>query len=322
MKTPVLFVIFNRPEPAAQVFAAIREARPERLYIAADGPRPDRPDDVARCAQTLRVVEQIDWPCTVRTLYRTSNLGCRHAVSSAITWFFECEPEGIILEDDCLPSRSFFRFCSELLDRYRDNPEVMCIAGSNFLRTEFTPTNNYYFSGLAPCWGWASWARAWKTYDVDMRDWPRVRESSLLRDLFPESWSVRAYWKEILDCTHEGIIDTWDYQWMLTCWKSRGLTCLPDRNLVRNIGFGADATHTTGNSWLGELDSEELDFPLSHPRDLERNRLADGIHIRHFYPVRPHAVAWLIAKRAFRDRHPLAFEAYKALRRLRPKYPT
>ena len=180
---PVLFLIFNRPDTTALVMEAIRAARPARLYVAADGPRPGCPGDAERCAEARRVVTAVDWPCQVKTLFRETNLGCRKAVSSAIDWLFACEEEGIILEDDCVPTSDFFSFCGELLERFRDDKQIMAICGSCYAEAEPNYRASYYFSYYADPWGWATWRRAWRLYDGDLSRWPAFKARGGLRTL-------------------------------------------------------------------------------------------------------------------------------------------
>jgi hypothetical protein len=283
MTPPLLFLIFNRPQMTEQVMTAIRGAQPERLYVAADGPRADSGEE-ALCEQARRIATNVDWPCEVKTLFRDRNLGCRLGVSMAIEWFFEQEEEGIILEDDCIPSQSFFRYCGELLDRYRHDERIMCISGANFQQGRYVSPFSYYFSRYNHCWGWATWRRAWRLHDVDMQQWDHYRRSGSL-----ESWSdgdktFTTYWTNIFDSVARGEIDTWDYQWAFTCWAQHGLTCLPDRNLVTNIGFGAGATHTADAKAAGSnLARREMEFPLRHPPLVMRNVEADHFsHVYHF----------------------------------------
>lgn len=164
----VLFLIFNRLDTASRVFEAIREARPFRLYIAADGPRLHKLGELEACISVRRLVTQIDWPCEIHTLFREQNLGCARAVKEAIDWFFEHEEEGIILEDDCLPRPEFFSFCSEMLDRWRNNKEIMMISGTNYLFGKISSSYDYYFSHFAAIWGWATWKRAWTQLDLSI----------------------------------------------------------------------------------------------------------------------------------------------------------
>ena len=245
MKTPVLFLIFNRPDTTARVFAAIRDARPARLYVAADGPRNGLPGEAEQCRATRGIAAAIDWECELHTLFRDGNLGCRDAVSGAITWFFEQEEEGIILEDDCLPHPSFFPFCEKLLARYRDDGRVMMIGGTNYLLDELKIRESYFFSRYFPIWGWASWRRAWNRYDLAMKEWPRLKEEAAL-DAFYSQRFMRKHVAGMFDGAYDGRINTWDIQWFYSCLFNNALCIVPRVNLISNIGLVG--THTSGDT--------------------------------------------------------------------------
>ena len=268
---PILLLVFNRPDTTARVFEAIGEVRPARLYVAADGPRPGRKREVEQCEQVRRIATSVYWPCDVRTLFRERNLGCRQAVSSAIDWFFGQEPEGIILEDDCLPSKDFFGFCAELLERFRDDTRVMAVCGSCY--SDFKPdyAASYYFSYFADIWGWATWRRAWTYYDRDMARWPEFKLRGGLDSLAGGRRWHSTYWTDAFDATHQRHIGTWDFQWIYTVMEQNGLACYPTRNLVSNIGFRSDATHTVIESDpAANLPREKMQFPLVHPTHVAR----------------------------------------------------
>lgn len=277
LKTAVLFLVFNRPEVTAQVFEAIRQAKPPRLYVAADGPRANRPGEAERCAEVRRIATAVDWPCEVRTLFREKNLGCKVGVSSGIGWFFESEEEGIIVEDDCLPSQSFFWFCEALLEKYRNDTRVWQICGSAFV-AEFASLRrdaSYLFSKYGPIWGWASWRRAWTHYDPEMLNWPYMKEPLWLDSAYGDAKEKKA--KRILgEKLYRNEIDTWDYQWGFTKNFQNALSIVPTRNLVVNVGFGPDATHTTSGNSPTQM-RWEMQFPLQHPKlvlpDAEHDRL-------------------------------------------------
>lgn len=289
---PVLFLIFNRPDLTKQVFECIREAHPAQLFIAADGPRADRPGEADLCAQTRAVVKTIDWECKVHTLFRDHNLGCKMAVSSAITWFFDHVEEGIILEDDCLPHPSFFSFCRELLERYRDDERIMAISGNNFQPAHSTSPYSYYFSIYNHIWGWASWRRAWQHYDGDFRRWPHLRDSSFLKNLHKNGSAVN-YWQSIFDKAYAGQIDSWGYPWTYSCWVQNGLTILPKVNLVTNIGFDERATHTKDQyAKVANLETKPIEFPLRHPSSTVANHQADRYTTMHHFGIHPPTPLW------------------------------
>lgn len=248
MTTPnaILMLVFNRPEVTQKVFEAIKKARPPRLYVAADGPRPGRADDLLNTQQVRAVFDQIDWPCQLITRFQDVNLGCRDAVASAITWFFEQEEQGIIIEDDVLPTPAFFEFCDTMLERYKHDERVFSIVGNNLVQPWYQSTESCFFSEVFFVWGWASWRRAWAHYDVNMRSWPSVKSNLDALPFMPSSWLHRCYWNLVFDLTYRKQIATcWDHQWTYTHWKQGALAVTPAQNLIQNIGFGMEATHTS-----------------------------------------------------------------------------
>jgi len=284
---PLLFLIFNRPDTTRQVFDAIRRAKPKKLYIAADGPRLNRPDDTKLCEEARRLATNVDWDCQIETLFREVNKGCAIAVSEAITWFFKNEPEGIILEDDCLPDNSFFRFCDELLERFRHDQRVAIISGNNFQRYPPRDKSSYYFSLFNHIWGWASWQRAWSFYDHQMSAWPEIRNQDWLMDLLG-CRKYAAYWKNAFNRTYCGEIDTWDYRWTFFCWREGMVSILPSINLVRNIGFGDTATHTRGSHESGRSSGlRTMTFPLQHPAHRIVDRQADLYTMKTHFQQKP-----------------------------------
>ncbi len=259
--TPILFLVFNRPTVTARVFAAIRAARPTQLYVAADGPRPDRLGEAALCAETRRIATAVDWPCKVTTFFRDENRGCGDGVSEAISWFFEQVEEGIILEDDCLPHPDFFHFCATMLERYRHDERVATVTGDHFLPATLTFPHSHYFSKYAQIWGWATWRRAWKNYDRHLSSLTATEWDSIIRRECP-TMIEREYWLEILRALLAGNIDTWDFQLIFSMWKTGGLTVSPHRNLICNLGYGPDATHTAFDGPLAEQPTAALTLPL------------------------------------------------------------
>ncbi len=275
VNTPILFLIFNRPEVTARVFATIREARPTRLYVAADGPRTDREGEAALCEKTRQIATAVDWPCTVTTLFRDDNRGCGRAVSEAITWFFEHVEEGIILEDDCLPHPDFFPFCSAMLTRYRNDPRVLTVSGDHFLPQTFDCQTTHYFSKYVQIWGWATWRRTWQAYDFALSsiaegDWQRIIQTTCPLPI--ES----GYWQEVFRAMRTGLIDTWDFQLLFSCWKARGLHVVPRHNLISNLGYGPDATHTNFSGVLAEQDVRGVPPPYTDSPAVAADAGVDG----------------------------------------------
>jgi hypothetical protein len=280
LTTPVAFLIFNRPDTTARVFEAIRQAKPPKLLVVADGPRPDRADDIEKCKAARAIIEGVDWDCEVLTNYSDLNLGCKNRVSSGLDWVFDTVEEAIILEDDCLPHPSFFRFCQELLDYYRDDERIASIIGCNFQFGHQRTKYSYYFSRYHFIWGWATWRRAWQHYDRDMSLFNEIKDDGFLRYIFQDTQQLR-YWKEILQRTCDREIDTWDYQWILSCLLQNVLTITPNTNLVSNIGFGVEATHTKiSRSVLNNIPVKAISFPLRHPAYIVPHADADNFTYR------------------------------------------
>jgi len=272
---PVALILFNRPEPTAKVFAAIRAARPADLIIIADGARTNKRGEVEACAVARAVTENVDWPCRVARHYADKNLGCRNRVSGGLDLVFAEFDRAIILEDDCVPDPSFFRFCDELLERYQNDERLMAISGDNFLFGHRRIEHSYYFSRYPHIWGWATWKRAWRHYDVRMADWPQARAQGWLQQLFSDRAAIN-FWQSAFQSVYDGRIDTWDYQWTYACWRRGGLTALPQTNLISNIGFGAGATHTRRRNQFSNMVVSPLTFPLSHPPEIVRDEQADA----------------------------------------------
>ncbi|MCX2478652.1 nucleotide-diphospho-sugar transferase [Pedobacter sp. MC2016-15] len=254
-KSPVLFLIFNRPDTTLRVFNEIRAAKPSRLYLAADGPRAERHEEALLCQQTIDVVSQIDWPCDVKKLIRTSNLGCKQAVSSAIDWFFENEEEGIILEDDCLPAKSFFHYCDTLLEKFRYDTRIRHVTGCNLQHGKIWGNESIYFGNQTHVWGWASWRRVWADYDKDLKRYDEHEVAEKMGNIFTDAFLIEQ-WVRIFKDVKSGKIDTWDYQLALINYFNNSLSVNPNVNLISNIGYGDAATHTVS------LDSPYASIPL------------------------------------------------------------
>lgn len=275
LATPVAFIIFNRPDTTERVFAEIAKAKPPKLLVVGDGPRDGRQGEAAKVAATRAIIQRVDWECEVLTNFSEVNLGCKRRVSSGIDWVFERVEEAIILEDDCLPDPSFFRFCQELLEHYRHDQRIGMISGDSFQFGNRRNDDSYYFSKYVHIWGWASWRDRWvNSYDVTMAKWPRIRDEGWLADMVGNTREA-AYWHKIFERVHRGEIDTWDYQWVFTNWVEGRMTILPAVNMITNIGFDANATHTTGDSELANLARYPTSFPLKHPPGILKNVLAD-----------------------------------------------
>lgn len=274
LNTPVLFLIFNRPDTTQKVFNEIKQAKPKQLFIAADGPRHDSEDEIEKCQKAREIISSVDWDCEVKTLFRNKNLGCKIAVSSAIDWFFENVEEGIILEDDCLPVQSFFWFCEELLEYYRDDTRIMMISGNNFQFGKAIGEGSYYFSKYTHIWGWATWKRAWRHFDVSMKSFEKFKTEKQINNIFNIK-QQKNYWLRIFQITYDNNIDSWAYVWTYTCLVNNGLCVIPNVNLVSNIGFNKEALHTKDeNSILSKVKTEEI-TEIIHPEFVLADQEAD-----------------------------------------------
>jgi hypothetical protein len=276
LKTPIVFIIFNRPDTTVKVFEAIRAAKPSKLLVIADGPRVGRTDDNEKCEAARAIIDRVDWPCEVLKNYSDINLGCAKRVSSGLNWVFANEEEAIILEDDCIPDPTFFRFCQELLSYYRNDERIMVISGNNFQFGHKRTKDSYYFSRYNHCWGWATWKRAWQYFDFEMSSWPYVRDNQWLIDILGNSEAAEN-WKNTFQAVFEHKLNSWAIRWTFACWLQSGLAVLPNVNLVSNIGFDTDATHTVQTSIFDSMPVEAMKFPLQHPKFMIRDSVADEI---------------------------------------------
>lgn len=281
LNTPIVFLIFNRPDLTAQVFEAIRQAKPKKLLVVADGARNE--SEVELCQQARAVTEVVDWDCEVLRNYADKNLGCRERVSSGLDWAFEQVEVAIILEDDCLPHPSFFGYCQELLEHYREDKRIWCISGDNFQDGQWRGDGSYYLSNYNHSWGWASWRRAWQKYDCNLSKWEKFRDGQYLKNILDSELEI-IYWQSIFEDmfirrTQRNI---WDYLWTFSLWQNNGLTILPNVNLVSNIGFRSDGTHTFGESKFANIPVQDIG-KICHPSFLIRDRNADEYTFDHVF---------------------------------------
>jgi hypothetical protein len=275
--TPIALIVFNRPETTKKVLDAIREIKPQQLFIIADAPRENNQDDLIKSNLVKAVIDEgIDWDCKVYKKYNEKNLGCGKSPSSGISWVFEQVDRCIILEDDCLPEQSFFNFCAILLEKYVHDERIMMVSGNHHLLKKLTFEENYFFSRHTQTWGWATWKRAWQFYDYDMKLWPTVKKSGWLERIIGKGSSI--FWVKLFDkCYNDKIKDYWDFQWTFACWSQNGLNIIPDRNLVTNIGFGdGKGTHFSDvNTPFANLPVQKMSFPMKHPKAFLQNLKAD-----------------------------------------------
>jgi len=280
-KTPVVLIIYNRPGLAEIVFEQIRKIKPEKLYIIADGPKDSI--DVDKCNTTRNIVENVEWDCSLMKNYSDVNMGCRQRIISGLDWVFKKEEKAIILEDDCLPHTSFFPFCDELLEYYFDDYRIMHINGTNYGINGSDTDLDYYYSGNTYCHGWSTWKRAWKHFHTFDSMWPKVRDNDILLNQLTstQEYVIR---KSIWDDLYQGNIDSWAYQWLFASISQGGLAVTPNKNLVTNIGFGIDSTHTKDcKHWMSNLPTYEISLPLTHPEFIIRDLTADKTYFERNY---------------------------------------
>lgn len=280
-KAPILFLVFNRPDTTEQVFEAIRAAKPTKLYVASDGARASKEGEQAIVDRVREIATNVDWNCEVKTLFRETNLGCKNAVNSGITWFFDQVEAGIILEDDTVPNLSFFPYCEELLVKFASDDRVGMISGNNHL-PEYTLTDSsYLFSKFKWIWGWATWRRAWVKQDVELKLSRSPQARSIVRNMGYQPRSERL-WMTNIHKLEVKSVNTWDYQWFLAMGAQNQLSIIPRCNLVGNVGFGiGDATHCKGDAPVRYTATQSLDMPLEHPKyvlpDFEHERLYEHL---------------------------------------------
>lgn len=255
-KTPILFCVFNRPSTTKKTFKIIKKIKPSTLYIAADGPRSGISGELDLCLAARKITENIDWECKVFRLYREENLGCGKAISGAVGWFFSNVDSGIILEDDCLPDLFFFKFTADMLNKYENDSSIMHISGDNFIGKN-NSKQLPLFSKYPHVWGWATWKRAWRKYDFDMLGWRKLSIFEKINSIHGNLLN-KLYWTSKFDSVGYKITDTWDYQWIYTNFKNSASSVFPYTNLVSNIGFGIDSTHTKKDEHRIDLSSDIL----------------------------------------------------------------
>jgi hypothetical protein len=298
-QTPILFLIFNRPDTTEKVFEVIRKIKPLKLFVSADGFRLHKEGEAEKCKETRKIIDRVDWDCEVHKNFSDVNLGCKKGVTKGINWFFENVEEGIIIEDDCILDESFFPFAQEMLERYRKNEQVMHISACNFQDGIKRGNASYYFSKYCHVWGWATWRRAWKYYDVKMKDFDEFKSENTIKN-FHFDRKMQKYWMKYFQIVYENKLDTWDFQWVYTIWKRNGIGIIPNVNLVTNIGFGEEATHTVDTDHiLSEIKSESIK-EIIHPNIIKIENEADNYTFYHKVWMSKSQKLKLLIKRYFK----------------------
>lgn len=296
---PILFITFTRFETTKKVFESIKAIKPAKLYISSDGPR-ENIEGESEKVEFLRnyILDNIDWECQVSTNFQKVNLGCKYNPQSSITWFFEQEKMGIILEDDVVPSQSFFAYCKELLIRYERDLRVWGISGAN-MQHKVDIEDSYYFSDFFMTWGWASWSSRWQKHLELMKQFDNYVSSPLIKHkLKNRTANKKMLYNAIISYNNQ--LDAWDYLWIFSCFCNNGLIATPNANLCENIGFGEGATHTSSNSYM-RISKNELDFPLKHPLIIYANKKIDEQFFSNVF-------GWIsFRKKLFNKKHILKF---------------
>ncbi len=282
-EAPVLFVTFNRPDTTRVVFDVIRQAKPKKLYISSDGPRQERyEEDCPKVAACRQLASEVDWDCIVETRFLEKNQGCGPGVSGAISWAFENEDRLIILEDDCVPSLSFFSFCNEMLSKYADDTRIMNISGTRWSEEYPIEGCDYFYTRYANIWGWATWKRAWQLYDYNMSDYPLFKEKKILNMAEEDNAPLIKRWTYLFDhIYHQEKKHTWDYQWQYAVYKYNGLSINSVKNLVTNIGL--DGMHNTNNDYYHNRQRYDISAPFRAPAFPYPEYGFDTYHGRKFF---------------------------------------
>ena len=272
---PISFHIFNRPELTRKVFEVIKKIKPSKIFITADGPRKNIEGEEDKCMEVKLILNEIDWECDIFKNFSEDNKGSYKSTSEGITWVFKHVDSAIILEDDCIPHISFFRYCQDLLNYYKDDKRIAAISGNNFQPVESTTQYSYDFSRYALIWGWATWKESWNKIDFNMQDWPKFKKMKGLDSVFYRKHE-REHWYKFYQDMYEGKSKPhWDFQFLLSCFMNNAMTILPNKNLVTNVGFGVEASNNKLQTKFNSFKLNEIKFPLDHPSIMCRNVVAD-----------------------------------------------
>jgi hypothetical protein len=275
MNIPTLLLVFNRPHETQILIKRLSHFKPKKIYIFSDGPRDNYKLDIDKCNKVKKIIEGISWKCEIKKNYLKKNLGCKKAVSKGISWLFKYEEKGIILEDDCIPSRDFFDFCRLSLKKFRNDNKIGSITGNNFLNNRIKIKNSYYFSKYAHCWGWATWRNRWKLYDIEIGFWNDWKKTKYFENLF-NTEIEKNYWLKIFNNVKENKIDSWAYPWNLCLWYHGKLVVIPKFNLVKNIWYGKNATRTYLKTDNLTYKVKKMKKPYNHEYGKFINQQADN----------------------------------------------
>lgn len=281
--TPVLLITFNRPETTRIVFDAIRRATPKKLYIAADAPRIGNIEDENKCATVKEIVKQVDWDCKVYYRFAELNQGCGPGPFNAISWAFENEDRLIILEDDCVPAKPFFKYCDELLERYKFDTRIWMISGNQYNEEKVTTPHSYFFSRYGHSWGWATWKRCWDSMDLLITKYPLIIDQDLYKSAFRTNKEVNFFQKKIESIYKDDVLKShiWDFQFGFAITSNNGLCIVPKKNLVTNIGYWGEHSQKKNRYHLRQVDDNyEI---ISHPDFILIDVNYDSYHFKHHW---------------------------------------
>ena len=279
LEIPILIIAFNRPKLTQKLLKSIKLLKPSKIYVAADGPRNNNINDLDSCNHTRKLFEtEINWECELKKKFRPSNVGVKKNINEALDWFFTDEEMGIIIEDDCEVNQSFFKFCEELLIKYKINNKIKAISGNYYFTNSLK--NSYYFSRCPGTHGWATWKRAWQENDIEMKRWSPFADFIWLLFYFKFDIVKAHYFYKKFSHSYESKINSWDYQFLYSIWKSNGLIIRPFKSLSKHIGWGDDATHSKGVDRHPDVQLRDMKFPIEHPKDFKINSKLDNLEIK------------------------------------------
>jgi hypothetical protein len=276
-KSPILIIIFNRSKYLKKISTILNKIKPLKIYIAADGPRKNVKYDLLKCKIARKtLLNNINWKCKILKKFSKKNLGVKKNIIESLNWFFQNESKGIILEDDCYPNISFFKFCDELLKKYEDNNKIKMISGNFYFQKNFKLNDSYFFSQRPGTHGWATWARSWAENDIDMKKWKGFVDFLFLVFFFKLNLTKSHYFFKKFKSAYLNKIKCWDYQWLYSIWKNNGLIIRPSKNLCKHIGWGPESTHGKGRDTFPKLKNSKMNFPLTHPNKIYQNNTLDN----------------------------------------------
>jgi hypothetical protein len=280
MNIPLLILVYNRPVETRILINTLRQIKPKKIFISSDGPT-NNFLDIKKNNDVKNILKEIDWTKNIEFNYMEKNYGCKESVSRAINWFFDKVKMGIILEDDCIPNKDFFLFTEKMLKKYQNNKKIYAVSGNNFLKKKIKINYSYYFSKYIHCWGWATWSRAWKDYNKNLTNWNNFKNSDSWKNRFNVK-DEKKYWEKVFNLCFQKKIDSWAYPWLYSMWNKNGLCILPEVNLVKNIGFNINASHTFSHKKF-YYPAIKLKQKITHPKIIKINFEADEYVFNNFF---------------------------------------